>query len=557
MRLSILAFLPLLAGASPLSLKSKSDSNPLWYDQGLYGAYPTQEYVSFDLSSPRVNILQWNSKCDQSYTFLEPRGRSVADPGPMILDARGNLVYTEKKYGQAMDLRVQRYKGEDFITFWAGNDDGTHGRGRYYMLDSSYEVRHVVGPANNLEGDLHEFQLTQNGTALMTIYEIIPADLSAMGGPKDGWIYDGLFQEIDVATGDLIFQWRASSHYHISDSFAPRKSKGKSHDDAWDYFHINSVDKDADGNYYISSRYMHTITCISPKGEVLWKLGGAASDFRDLSQGAASNFSWQHHVRWFQGNQLTVFDNAAYDNNVATMPYSRGLLIQLDMEAMTATLITDFVSPMHISAHSQGSVQRLNSGNYFVGWGHSAAYTEFTPQGHVVCNVHFGASSFFGWGWIKSYRTFKGAWVGRPNTLPAIARKRNKVYVSWNGATEVKSWKLQGTDKVKGNFTDIDTIKKNGFEDAFSITGTYGDFLRVAALDSEGEVMAVSELMNAVTGQIVNHAYTPIQDSDVVPLQFLLVLLSLVTLAAAGYAVRKPALGYANAIRLRFRRVHI
>ncbi|KAH7061254.1 ASST-domain-containing protein [Macrophomina phaseolina] len=509
MRLQFLVLLPWLVAAAP-----SRQSNPLWYDQGLYGAYPWRDYVSFGLASPRVNVLEESVQCDPGYVFLEPRGRSVSSPGPMILDSDGNLVYMEDRYGEAMDFRPQKYRGDDYLTFWSGTDDGTHGRGSYYMLDSSYEVRYTVSPANGLEGDLHEFEITPNGTALMTIYEIIPADLSSVGGPSDGWIYDGLFQEVDIETGALLFEWRASTHYSVVESFGELKGHGRSREDAWDFFHINSVDKDDQGNYYISSRYMHTITCISPTGAVLWRLGGAHSDFADLSQGAASNFTWQHHVRWHPNNSLTIFDNGAYDNNrhLVTADYSRGLLVQLDTANMTATLLTAFVNPMHILAHSQGSVQILDSGNVFVGWGHSAAYTEFKPDGTVLCDTHFGSSAFFGWGWVKSYRAFKGKWVGQPRTDPDISRRRNQLYVSWNGATEVRKWRLQSAtaaDAEDDEYVDVEEIRKEGFESTFYLNGALGGYVRVQALDRMGIVLGTSKVMDSKSGSTVSAAVLP------------------------------------------------
>lgn len=45
----------------------------------------------------------------------------------------------EKKFGQSMDLKVQHYNGSDFLTFWAGTNDGTHGRGVYYMARQTIE----------------------------------------------------------------------------------------------------------------------------------------------------------------------------------------------------------------------------------------------------------------------------------------------------------------------------------------------------------------------------------------------------------------------------------
>lgn len=126
MKFAVLAALPLLAQARSW--------NSLLYDMGLYGVYPQQSYVSFDLLSPRLNVELWDPRCSQVYTLLTPRGKSVSTPGPVLLDAAGNLVWMEKRFGEVMDMKVQRYQGEDYLTFWKGVDDGTHGHGSYLMV---------------------------------------------------------------------------------------------------------------------------------------------------------------------------------------------------------------------------------------------------------------------------------------------------------------------------------------------------------------------------------------------------------------------------------------
>jgi hypothetical protein len=147
-------------------------------------------------------------------------------------------------------------------------------------------------------GDLHEFKITENDTALVTIYDTIPANLSSIGGPELGWLLDGVFQEIDIATGQLIFEWRASEHLPISSTFMEIDDHGQSEGDPFDYFHINSVDKDTWGNYLISARHTHTVSNIdSTTGALLWTLGGRVNEFTDLSDGAVTNFSWQHDAR--------------------------------------------------------------------------------------------------------------------------------------------------------------------------------------------------------------------------------------------------------------------
>jgi hypothetical protein len=105
------------------------------YDRGFLGLYPSQQYVTFEYDSPRVNIKQWTDQCDDGkYILLTPRGSMVSHPGPMVLDSKGQVVWSGQHFGEVIGLEVQTYKGEDYLTFWKGRDDGTHGYGQYYMV---------------------------------------------------------------------------------------------------------------------------------------------------------------------------------------------------------------------------------------------------------------------------------------------------------------------------------------------------------------------------------------------------------------------------------------
>lgn len=113
-------------------------------DNGSRGWYPTRTYVTEkDIKSPVTNFLQWSPRYDDGLlTFFTPRGHSLPRPGPMILDARGELVwhhYFQNSFGgQAYNFMVQKYKGEDYLTFWLGDDRiRGHGSGFYYMVCAS------------------------------------------------------------------------------------------------------------------------------------------------------------------------------------------------------------------------------------------------------------------------------------------------------------------------------------------------------------------------------------------------------------------------------------
>lgn len=109
------------------------------YEDGKYGQYPIQDYKSSDAIAPRINRLSHHEDCgDNLYTMLSPRGYhdEARNPRAVILDSKGMLVWSagwEKQ--QIYNLMVQSYKGEDYLTFWAGNDAvGGHGAGMYYMV---------------------------------------------------------------------------------------------------------------------------------------------------------------------------------------------------------------------------------------------------------------------------------------------------------------------------------------------------------------------------------------------------------------------------------------
>ncbi|KAI6780902.1 uncharacterized protein J7T54_007382 [Emericellopsis cladophorae] len=466
-----------------------------WYDWGFFGAAPLTSYESFGAESPLFSLLQTDERCYDGLIFIEPRGVYVETPGPVVTDKDGNLIWMATEWGQAMDLKVQKYKDKDYITFWRGSDSGTFGSGSYIMLDETYELFKEIEPVGEgLTGDLHEFRITEEGTALMTIYHRVQVAADGEGTDKL-WIYDGYFQEVDIATGELVFEWHASDHISATNSKQPLDGTGGSFDNAYDFFHINSIDKDANGNYLVSSRNVWGVACINgTDGSLLWNLGGQANYFEDLSDGAATDMAWNHHASWYGNSSLTLFDNA-YNGHHWSSDRSRGLIIDLDLENWTAKVRHAYVAPQHSLTPSQGSVQVLPNGNVFVGWGHTPAFTEFTRDGEVLCDTHFGPIWFANFSWTKTYRSFKFPWVGKPKTVPSVAMRprQNALFASWNGATEVARWVLQSSvDFNSSDIKDHDDVPKVKFETKIQVPDEAEMYVRVLAMDRNGNVLAHS-----------------------------------------------------------------
>ena len=155
-------------------------------------------------------------------------------------------------------------------------------------------------------GGLHEFSITPQDTALLTLYVRTQADLSLIGGPKDGMAWEGIAQELDLETKEVLFEWRSLDHVGVEESYRePPQDPGT----PIDYFHINSIDVDFDGNLLISAKATSAVYNLDREsGEVLWRLGGKESDFE---MGDGTRTVSQHDARRQEDGTITIFDNGA------------------------------------------------------------------------------------------------------------------------------------------------------------------------------------------------------------------------------------------------------
>jgi hypothetical protein len=428
-----------------------------------------------DLRIPPLTVTRREQGVSRDPIFIAPYNAPNAQAGAVIVDNDGQAIWENPLAGRVTtNFRVQSYRGSPVLTWWEGNIELGHGVGEYVIADSSYRTIRRVQAARGLRGDLHEFVITARDTALLTSYVVEKADLSAVGGARNGTIQDAIFQEIDLATGRVLLEWHSLDQIPLEESYAPVTAD-------WDFFHINSVDFDRDGNLLVSSRSTHTIYKIDRSGAILWRLGGKHSDFE---MGAGSSFAWQHDVRSQPDGTLTVFDNGA---TPAVERRSRGLILDLDERAMTATLLREYTHAKILSG-SQGSMQLLPNGNVFVGWGEAPHVSEFDYAGRLLFDAVLGEK-------YQSYRAFRLPWTGSPAEAPAIAvadrGPHRTVYASWNGATDVEHWQLLTGDRA-GDLRVVSSVRSHGFESALRSTSAAGPDLAVQALDAGGAPLGQS-----------------------------------------------------------------
>jgi hypothetical protein len=401
-------------------------------------------------------------KTASGYIFIAPK-KDVLQAGPMILDNLGHVVWFEPLNTHAVtDFRVQRYHGRPVLTWWHGRPDDGNGDSGYTLYDDSYRRIANVEPGNGVQGDIHEFEITPRNTALFTISHKVRV--------KGREVLEGGFQELDIRTGRVLFEWHSIDHVRLVESYyrLPKDPSG-----LYDYFHINSIAVDKGGNFVISARNTHTIYKISRRtGAIIWRLGGKRSDFS--FQGAA-RFAWQHDARLRPDGALTLFDNSA---GPQVRAQSRGLVLHLDLKQMHASVLRTFVHRPPIVAVDQGNLQRLPNGNYFVGWGHESRFTEFGPRGTILFDGRFGR------GRVDSYRAYRLPWVGHPLRPPAVAVVGRTLYASWNGATQLKRWQLL-TGATKAALRPAGIVSTNGFETRIPLRVRTG-WVAVRALDARG-----------------------------------------------------------------------
>jgi Arylsulfotransferase (ASST) len=438
-----------------------------------------------DLTPAAVKIVHESGSVGTDDVFLTPQFGPVQN-GPEIIDPSGRLVWFDPvPSGEtATNLQVQQYQGQPVLTWWQGHTVAGMGIGEDVIYDTSYRpVAELLG-ANGLTPDLHEFQITPRDSALVTAYFPVWWNTSSGGRTTRVVVFDSVVQEIDIPTGLVLFQWDSLDHVPLADSYQPVPSGVSSARNPYDYFHINSIQLDDDGNLLISARNTWAVYKLDHRtGAVLWTLGGKHSSFR---MGPGTSFAFEHDVRSVAPNDglITLFDDGA--GLPAVHKQSRGLELALDVRHRTARLFAQWLHSPSLLAEFEGGIQQLSDGDHVIGWGQQPYFTEYDPEGGPVLDARFVGNT-------SSYRAYMFPWTATPAAPPAIVASNSAqgttVFASWNGATNVASWQvLAGQSPTTMQM--VQTVPDTSFETSTAIpTASY---VAVQALDASGRVLASS-----------------------------------------------------------------
>lgn len=436
-----------------------------------------------DLKAPLLAVQTRTPAAAPGHVFVAPfAGASTNHGTGLIVDDAGQPIWIYQSDHLVMNFRAQTYRSKPVLTWWEGVVDNGYFAGMCVIADQSYRVlKRISGPAG-MQPEVHEFLITSRDTALISFNNAVSADLTPYGGPSDGTIVEGVIREIDIASDATLFEWHSLDHVGVDESLLPVGA-------TWDYFHLNSVDVDQDGNLLVSARHPCAIYKVDrSSGEIVWRLGGTRSDF---ALGPGATFWYQHDARGHADGTLSLFDDGAESPQNAPEPVSRALVLKLDTSAMQATVAGSFPNPHGSSTFAMGNTEAVAGGGWFVGWGTVPELTEFGPDGSVRFDAIFPDGQW-------SYRAYRSAWVGRPAGVPAAVTVRNAngsvdVYASWNGATEVALWRVSG-GAGPASLRPLQTAKWAGFETRIRLWHRPARVL-VEALDAHGNVLGRSRLL--------------------------------------------------------------
>lgn len=496
---------PFDAGES-VSVRATISGKPVTFGFRVDTPYPTAsvppfpnppaapgEYQSFATSSgvqaPVLTVTVPDRDPAAGDVFLT-NGPGPGRYGPLIFNPQGQLVWFDQLSGgrTAENLSVQSYEGQPHLTFWQGKVLSMgFGQGEDLVMNPHYQVVARVPGGNGLRADLHDFQIAPRDVSYSTAFNPIRCDLSPVGGVRDGAIVDTAVQEIDMRTGLVRWEWHSLDHIAAreSEQEAPKQAK------PWDWFHLNSVDVEPDGNLLISARSTWAAYQLRRgTGEVLWRLGGNRSSFK---MGPGTETAWQHDARMLPDGEVTLFDDGS---NPPIHHQSRAIRIALDLSAHRATLRSSYTHPAHLLAASQGNMQTLASGNAVVGYGGIPEVSEYAPGGSLLFDAHLPLD-------MTSYRAFRFPWSGRPLTPPAVLGSLNNtgeetiVHMSWNGATEVAAWRVLAGHNP-GSLSARATVPASGFE-TVTILPEKDAYVQAQALDANGRAIGASRPSHVVS----------------------------------------------------------
>ncbi|KAI9035015.1 uncharacterized protein KD926_004819 [Aspergillus affinis] len=403
-------------------------------------------------------------------------------PGTCLLQRTWGSILAYRVFGRRVaDFGFVTINNKPALRAFQDVLDAPHGQlyGDHVILNDRYETQRVLGAASHRLLSCHEFHVVNNGSSVLIETPVyIPADLSAYGGDEEHtWIVTNGFQELDIETMELLFKWYSLDHanpkYRLILHGTPADSKfplandgvfsGLSSADAWNYFHINSVDKDDEGNYVISGRNYAVIFKINgTDGSVIWQLGDEHGSTFDIPLDV--EFGYQHRARFrYRSPDGTIDHISFFDNARPSVP---------------GHVLNPFSRPRFVELnHTAGTAKTLHT---------YPALDQFAENGTVLFPAYLDSRPQVN---VQSYRGFHSEWKGSSREEPAVValldhNNKLRVFVSWNGETQAAAWNfyLVRDQDSRRDIEPMGSSNRTSFETSFEATLVHSDHEKLSVI---------------------------------------------------------------------------
>jgi hypothetical protein len=413
----------------------------------------------------------------------------VGQSGPLILgnDLQPVWFHPVSEKLVASNLSLQTYADKPALAWWQGvvTSTGSTESGEDVVVNQHYQTVARIHGTDGWKLTLHAI-VVDGEDVWVTANKNVAKNLSNYGGAYNGALIDSAVQEYNLKTGKLLHSWDALEHIPLGDSRATVPTNGF----PWDAYHVNAIDLTGNGTFLVSMRNTWAAYLVDiATGKIEWTLGGRHSSFKF---GPGADFQWQHDVAFGPNSTVTMFDDHCCQltgggTSVPATGPSRGLILELNQQTRTATLLHQYTGGDEFESEYMGDTQPLQNGNTLIGWGSEPYFSEYGPTGKRLLEARFPGNDL-------SYRTMREPWVGLPLTDPAGAVREasgaTTVYASWNGATELASWRVLASSG-SGRMKVVASAPRSGFETAISVPAGYRSF-ELQALDAGGRVIGAS-----------------------------------------------------------------
>lgn len=368
---------------------------------------PEQPPAGFPpLAVTSADGMQPGSVLFTTFTTPRPEEDTAYHPSFMTeLDKQTGAIRTAQRV--LTSTWIFRPEPDGRYSYTVVDRDGVNGAGfesTNYVVDGDLDVvaSYDLGDLEGGDADPHDYRLLDNGNMLQLSYRVREADLSDVGGPADGLVYDTVVAE-RTPDGETVWLWDGAEHMDLADVAEPvaQEEYPRQPPAIADYSHPNSIDVFDDGDVLLSVRHYDCIYRIDrPSGDVVWTMGGpncAQNDF-EITGDPHDGFSHQHDATVLDDGNVLLFDNG----NLRENPVSRVVEYAIDEEAMTAELVWSYDDGRYTPI--MGSAERLDNGNTLIGWGalHERAITEVTGAGEEVFTTSVPEGQLL-------YRAYQGA----------------------------------------------------------------------------------------------------------------------------------------------------